>query len=59
MPEQLPPDSDAVEKWRNMPQNKPSREALPPLTGGSRWLTALMIVFIVMLLLGWLSQFGR
>jgi hypothetical protein len=43
----LPPDPDAVEKWRELPQNKPSRQALPPATGGSSFSRALVIGLIV------------
>jgi hypothetical protein len=30
----LPSDPDALEKWQNLPQTSPSREALPPATKG-------------------------
>jgi hypothetical protein len=43
--EPLPPDEESVEKWRNLPQNKPSRDALPPMTGGLRVNRALLIGF--------------
>lgn len=36
--EELPPDPDALEEWQNMPQNRPSKDALPPIGGGLRWL---------------------
>lgn len=32
--EPLPPDPESVEKWQALPQNKPSKDALPPATGG-------------------------
>lgn len=48
--EPLPPDPESVEKWRNLPQNKPSREALPPMTGGLRLNRALLVGFGVLLL---------
>jgi hypothetical protein len=41
----LPPDQESVEKWRNLPQNKPSRDALPPMTGGLGINRALLIGF--------------
>jgi hypothetical protein len=41
--EPLPPDEESVEKWRAMPQNKPSRDALPPMTGGLQVNRALLI----------------
>jgi hypothetical protein len=39
----LPPDPDSVEKWSQFPQNKPSRHALPPATGGLMLSRALLI----------------
>jgi hypothetical protein len=41
----LPPDPASVEKWRSLPQNKPSPEALPPMTGGLRMNRALLLGF--------------
>lgn len=58
MPE-IPPDPDALEKWRNMPQNKPSRQALPPATGGmaaSRWLVGFLLLIAALMLIGILIQ---
>jgi hypothetical protein len=46
----LPPDPASVEKWRNLPQNKPSRDALPPMTGGLRLSRALLIGFGALML---------
>lgn len=46
----LPPDPDSVEKWRGLPQNKPSRDALPPATGGLRMSRALLVGFGVLML---------
>jgi hypothetical protein len=43
--EPLPPDEESIEKWRNLPQNKPSRDALPPMTGGLSVNRALLIGF--------------
>ncbi len=48
---QLPPDPDAVEKWRQLPQNKPSRQALPPATGGNALNRALLIGLIVIVII--------
>jgi hypothetical protein len=58
MPE-LPPDPDALEKWRNMPQNKPSNQSLPPATGGmgmSRWLIGFLLLMAVLMVIGFLLQ---
>ena len=56
--EPLPPDPESVEKWRNLPQNKPSRDALPPMTGGLRLNRALWfgfgMVLLVIVILSWL-----
>jgi hypothetical protein len=46
----LPPDPDSVEKWRNLPQNKPTRQALPPMTGGLHQSRMLLIGLGVLLL---------
>jgi hypothetical protein len=55
----LPPDPDSVEKWEQMRQDKPSRHALPPATGGmmlSRGLLLALLVFgILMVVLALLS----
>jgi len=32
--EDLPADPKAMDKWRSLPQGAPSKEALPPATGG-------------------------
>ncbi|PJF27920.1 MAG: hypothetical protein CUN53_02245 [Phototrophicales bacterium] len=48
----LPPDPDSVEKWKSLPQNKPSRQALPPAAGGlglSRVLLLGMLVLIIVI----------
>lgn len=54
--DELPSDPDALEKWRNMPQNQPSKQAMPPATGGTRWawffVIALGALVIIALLAG-------
>ncbi|PJF40749.1 MAG: hypothetical protein CUN54_04010 [Phototrophicales bacterium] len=44
----MPSDPDALERWRKLPQNAPSKQALPPATGGTqlwgRWLWLLVII---------------
>ncbi len=53
----LPKDPDSLEKWKQLPQEPPSRQALPPMAGGSqRWLTGLLIVLAVLIILALLSQ---
>jgi hypothetical protein len=49
--EPLPPDPESVEKWRSLPQNTPSKAALPPMTGGLRISRALLIVGGILLVL--------
>jgi hypothetical protein len=49
--EPLPPDPDSVEKWERLPQNKPSRQALPPMTSGGRmWGMLILFAFILLVL---------
>ncbi len=53
----LPPDPDALEKWQQMPQNKPSREALPPASGGTpRWLPGGIVILGFLMLIALLIQ---
>jgi hypothetical protein len=39
----LPPDPGAVEKWRDLPEGTPSKEAMPPATGGASTIFGLVI----------------
>lgn len=61
--EDLPPDPAALEKWNRLPQNPPSKSALPPMTGGLSANRALVwgiiLVGIVMGVVFILSQLGR
>lgn len=45
----LPSDPESEEKWANMPQNLPSKDALPPLVFGSDkdWMRLLIILSIL------------
>lgn len=43
--EKLEPDQEALDAWEKMPKGTPSKEAMPPLTGGMRWVTGLIVVF--------------
>ena len=54
----LPPDPDSLKQWQQMPQNRPSRDAHPPMTAGSRWAIGLLIIVGVLLILSLLLQ-GR
>lgn len=55
-PDRLPPDPDAEAKWRDLPQTPPSPEAMPPASGGTRWLIALLLVFGGLSILVWIVQ---
>jgi hypothetical protein len=59
--EPLPPDPESVEKWRNLPHNKPSRDALPPMTGGLRMNRTLLLGFGLLMLVAVVISllFGR
>jgi hypothetical protein len=58
MPDQLPPDPDATEKWKQLAQNQPSNRALPPATGGTRLFWWLLVLLVVFLLLGLIFESG-
>jgi hypothetical protein len=56
----LPPDPDSVERWKGLPQTKPSRQALPPAAGGlglSRiLLVGLFLVTAIIMIVSLLAQ---
>jgi|FLYN01.1.fsa_nt_gi hypothetical protein len=54
----LPPDPDSVEKWRQMPHNPPSKDALPPLVLKPGWILGVVIVIGILIVLGLLLQRG-
>lgn len=54
--DQLPDDPNALEKWRNMPQNKPSRESLPPVTGGLPWAWVFIALLVIVVLFSLLER---
>lgn len=60
MPDQLPPDQEAVERWKQLPQNKPSRQALPPATnpfgGSGRWLFIVIAIVAALSVIAYLQQ---
>ncbi len=51
----LLPDSEALEAWDKLPKNMPSRQALPPMTGGTRWVWGLLIVLAIVIIFGLLQ----
>ena len=57
--DELLPDPDSADAWNKLPQNKPSTEALPPVTGGfPRWLLWMLGAIIVLGVIGALFQGG-
>lgn len=54
--EELPEDPDSLEKWGKLPQNPPSKQALPPMTGGTKIAGALLLAMAVLIILALLFQ---
>jgi hypothetical protein len=55
MSEPLPPDPESLAKWQQLPQNKPSKGALPPMTGGIQLAATFLIILTVLLIIGLLQ----
>ena len=57
----LEAEPEAVEMWRQLPQNKPSPKALPPATGGLSLNRMLLFGFGALILLAIVASliFGR
>ena len=53
--EPLPTDPESLAKWRELPQNKPSKEALPPMTGGAQLAANFFIILTILLIIGLLQ----
>lgn len=53
--ENLPPDPDSLEKWQQLPQNRPSKNALPPMAGGLQWAFWLLLILAVVIIFGLLQ----
>lgn len=51
MPDKLPPDPQAQEKWERMQQGEPSKQAFAPVTGGMRWAWGIIALFGVLILI--------
>jgi hypothetical protein len=51
----LPPDPDAQAAWDKLPKNAPSRQALPPMTGGSRWAWGILLILAIVIIFGLLQ----
>lgn len=54
----LPPDPESLEKWQQMPNSEPSKQAMPPATGGMRGSVKLLIALTVLIILVALLQQG-
>ena len=54
--EPLEEDPESLEKWGGLPQNPPSKQALPPMTGGLRIAGALLLALAVLIILTLLFQ---
>lgn len=53
---ELIPDPDALKAWEAMPKNTPSKQAMPPAVGGTRWLWGLLIIFGILAVIALLLQ---
>jgi len=51
----LPPDPNALEEWKKLPQSQPTKQAMPPLMGGGNvfraWWFWLFVAFGVIALI--------
>jgi hypothetical protein len=52
----LPPDPDSLAKWEKLPQNKPSKDSLPPATGGLRFAFGFVIILLILIVVVLLLQ---
>lgn len=56
---ELPPDPEAQAAWDKLPKNTPSRQALPPMTGGMRWTWGILLILAILIIFGLLQgRFG-
>lgn len=56
--DELPPDPDSLAQWERLPHNKPSKQALPPVAGGTRWVWGLLLILAALVVVGLLLQNG-
>ncbi|MEQ8673064.1 MAG: hypothetical protein RLP44_30165 [Aggregatilineales bacterium] len=56
--DELPPDAESLEQWRQMPQGKPSKHAFAPATGGLRWLWWLVVLGGLLIVVAILANSG-
>ena len=56
--DELPPDPDAIQKWKDLPQSAPSRKALPPATGGTRWAWMIVGFAVLVIIMSLLARGG-
>jgi hypothetical protein len=53
--EPLDPHSESLAKWEKLPQNEPLRDALPPMTGGTRLAFAFLFILAILVVVGLLQ----
>ena len=51
----LTPVPEAQAAWEKLPKNTPSRHALPPMTGGTRWVWGLLLIVVIIIIFGLLQ----
>ena len=55
--DKLEPDQESLDAWKAMPQNTPSKRALPPVVSGvPGWLVALILIAGIIIVLGLLQS---
>lgn len=54
--EPLAEDRESLEAWEKLPRNPPSKQALPPMTGGLKLAGALLLALAVLIILTLLLQ---
>lgn len=54
--EPLNEDRESLDAWEKLPRNQPSKEALPPATGGMKLAWVLLLAMGVLIILALLLQ---
>jgi hypothetical protein len=54
--EKLPEDPESLEKWTQLSQNTPSKQAMPPAMGGLKLTWVLLLGFAVLIILALVFQ---
>lgn len=50
----LPPDPDSESEWKNLPQTTPTKQAMPPASGGLLQIKSLLILILIVAIVGWI-----